>query len=209
MGIQYQGSAGAVFGPAGANHSQGMVPDPGSTADAAGANRFLRSDATFHQVDYASVTGTPAALVPGQLPGTATNDNAATGDVGEYVTSTNVTGVVLSNNTPANITSIVLSAGDWDVSGYAGFTAGAATTLTFFEANICTTSASFANPLEAGTLLVLQTTSGFGANSVNDLALPVARGSFSGSTTIYLNVEVTFSAGSCNGQGRLRARRMR
>ena len=209
MGIQYQGSAGAVFGPAGANHSQGMVPDPGSTADAAGANRFLRSDATFHQVDYASVTGTPAALVPGQLPGTSTNDNAAAGDVGEYVTSINVTGVALGNGTVVNITSITLSAGDWDISGYAGFTAAAATTIPFFEANICTTSASFGSPVEAGTATVLETVSGFGANSVNDVALPVARGSFAVSTTVFLNVEVTFSAGSANGQGRLRARRMR
>jgi hypothetical protein len=60
MAVQLQNAQGQVFGPAGANHSQGLVPDPGSTADSAGANRFLRSDSTWDQVDYASITGTPS-----------------------------------------------------------------------------------------------------------------------------------------------------
>lgn len=196
-------SSGNDMGAAGANHAHGLVPDPGSVADAAGANRFLRSDATWDQVDYASVTGTPAA---GQLPGTATNDNAAAGNVGEYVTTSTVTGVNLSNNTVANITSITLSAGDWDISGMASLTVGGAATASFFEAQIDTTSASFGSPVESGTAIVLQVS--MSANFVEQIALPTVRASIAASTTFYLNVEATITAASTGG-GRLRARRMR
>lgn len=44
MAVQVQTLVNALFGPSGANHSQGLVPDPGGVA---GASRFLREDATW------------------------------------------------------------------------------------------------------------------------------------------------------------------
>lgn len=203
MGIQYQGSAGAVFGPAGANHSQGMVTDPGSNADSSTTHRFLRSDATWDQVDYASVTGTPA---PGQLPGTATNDNAAAGDVGEYVTSGQVSGVGLSNNTPTNITSISLTAGDWEVSGNAGIVTGAASAVTLFEA-CASLNGTAITPIETGATLLFNIS--IGASATNRFAIPPQRASLSTTTSVFLNVEATITSGSATGNGVLRARRVR
>lgn len=52
----------SVFGASGGGHSKGLVPDPGA---AAGTNHFLREDATFAQVDYSNLTGTPPA---GSIP---------------------------------------------------------------------------------------------------------------------------------------------
>ena len=52
---------GSNFGASGANHSTGLVPDPGSTP---GSGKFLREDATFAQVAYSQVTGTPALTTP-------------------------------------------------------------------------------------------------------------------------------------------------
>ncbi len=58
----------------------------------------------------------PVAITPGQLPGTATNDSATAGNVGEYISS-----YTFSNAFTAtawkDLTSIPLTAGDWDVWG--------------------------------------------------------------------------------------------
>ena len=57
-------------------------------------------------------------ITAGHLPGTQTNDNALAGQVGEYIVSTIASpGVSLTNASNANITSISLSPGDWDVTG--------------------------------------------------------------------------------------------
>src|SRR5712664_1249621 len=58
-----------------------------------------------------------------QLLGTITNDAATAGNIGEYITSViNSPGVTLSNNVASNVTSISLTAGDWDISGAVYFT---------------------------------------------------------------------------------------
>jgi hypothetical protein len=59
-----------------------------------------------------------ATLTAGQLPGTATNDNASAGNVGEYIESlktTSTTGsTTLGTYTDAGV-SIALTAGDWSI----------------------------------------------------------------------------------------------
>ena len=50
--------------------------------------------------------------------------------------------IALTNNAPINITSITLSAGDWDVSANASFSGGATTTVAYFFASTSTTSAN-------------------------------------------------------------------
>lgn len=67
-----------------------------------------------------TVTGTCDVANPttaGQYPGTATNNNATAGNIGEYVSSIIPIGsaVAMSNGTTVNVTSISLTAGDWDV----------------------------------------------------------------------------------------------
>jgi hypothetical protein len=73
-------------------------------------------------------SGVPAV---GQIPGTATNDDAAAGKLGEIISSNIVVGsaVSLTTNTPANITSLSLTAGDWDVWGLMNSSEGSGTTL--------------------------------------------------------------------------------
>src|SRR5216684_1358028 len=85
-----------------------------------------------------------AQPVVGQHQGTATNDNAAAGKVGEYISSTIATGssVTLTTNTTANVTSISLTAGDWDVTGAVDFTFGATTSYTNLIGSVSSTSAT-------------------------------------------------------------------
>src|SRR5262249_33840938 len=76
----------------------------------------------------------------GQMQGSRIQDDALAGNVGEYVESTITTGspVSLMNNTPANVTNISLTAGDWDVWFSASFTPGG--NVTVLEASVSQTS---------------------------------------------------------------------
>jgi predicted nucleic acid-binding protein len=68
----------------------------------------------------------------GQAPATQTNDSAAAGKVGEFITSNIVVGsaVALTTGTAANVTSVSLTAGDWDVCGEVDLSTAATTNVT-------------------------------------------------------------------------------
>src|SRR4051794_35869170 len=85
---------------------------------------------TFTAGSAANLTsGTlPAARTNGHMNGTATNDNGAAGEVGEFL-SNSAGAVALTTATAANVGQISLTAGDWDVY-CSGVFAGAGTTVT-------------------------------------------------------------------------------
>src|ERR1019366_4169569 len=67
-------------------------------------------------------------ITPGQIVGTATNDNATAGNVGEHIQAV-ASNVVATDATFVNITSISLTAGDWDVTGISVYEANSGVTL--------------------------------------------------------------------------------
>src|SRR5215469_13104445 len=78
-----------------------------------------------------------------RVKGTATNDNAPAGFVGEVISSVVAApGVALTTATPANVTSMVLTPGDWDVDGAIDFRFGATTSFTNLIGSISTVSAT-------------------------------------------------------------------
>ena len=93
--------------------------------------------ATSPTIATPTFTGTPALTIPSVtfstttgIVGTTTNNNAAAGSVGEFVSSIvlGAAAVSLTTNVSANITSLVsLSAGDWDIWGSGWLTVGATT----------------------------------------------------------------------------------
>lgn len=140
----------------------------------------------------------------GGIVGTTTNDNAAAGKVGEFVSSTigAASGTNLTNNTAGDVTSISLTAGDWDVWGNVGFIPSG-TFLTAGLAWISSTSAtlpdqSLYNAVYPGAVTPFQ-----------GVQCPYKRFSLSGTTTIYLSALPSFSAGTCKGAGGIFARRAR
>lgn len=142
------------------------------------------------------------------LTGTPTNNNAAAGDVGEYVSSEILVGsvVALTTATPTNITSISLTAGDWDVMGTVALS-NVGTTITLVQGAINTTSAALGTVPNAGARMVWNgsVTAGTFAQSVGERRL-----SLSATTTVYLVTAATFTGGtSCSGYGFLGARRAR
>lgn len=78
MAVQIQTLAGAVFGPSGANHSQGLVPDPGSVS---GTTRVLFETATFSVMPFTALAPAGTAgqvLTSNGTVSAATFQNAAT-----------------------------------------------------------------------------------------------------------------------------------
>jgi hypothetical protein len=143
------------------------------------------------------------------LTGTTTNDSASAGIVGQYVSSNIPVGsqVSLTNNTATNITSISLTAGDWDVTGNCVTNPAGTTTQSVIYCWIATASASLPTFPNAGGLTVFA--GGFSAGSGQVMSAGVQRISLASTTTVYLQTFVTFAASTNNAYGFIGARRMR
>ncbi len=152
----------------------------------------------------------PAARTSGHQNGTATNDNAATGEIGEYITASVVQGSAASvtNGTAANVTSISLTAGDWDVWGIVAYIPGASTNYTLLTASVSTTSATTGVIGQLG-----RTDAAFGAGAVggsnNGISVLPIRISLAGTTTVYLVADAFFTVSTMSAYGQIAARRRR
>lgn len=138
--------------------------------------------------------------------GTTTNNNAAAGKIGEYISSFVAPGsaVSLTNAGVHNITTIALTAGDWDLTGLITFNEGSAT-VTERLAGITGTSATISLDGTEG-YNGYQTTT---LTTKNTVTLSRQRASLSGSLTIYICAKATFSAGTVTASGFITARRVR
>jgi hypothetical protein len=138
----------------------------------------------------------------------ATNGSSAlAGQIGEYITATAAVGSVTGwgSGTAQNITSITLTAGDWDVDAWSLFSGGAITG-TINVAKISTTTASVGSSGDAGradTSLVPTATANITLNC------PTTRLSLTAPTAVYLCGAITFSGGTPLAGGTIRARRVR
>lgn len=168
----------------------------------AGVQKF-GTDATGF---YVGPTASKMRIALGQIQATATNDSASAGNMGEYASSNVASGsaVSLTTATTANVTSISLTAGDWDVDGVVGLT-GTGLTATSFQGGISTTTATmggesnrFDDPLSLSV---------FTGNVA--LPTPTVRISISSTTTVYLVANSTFTVGTAGAYGTIRARRVR
>lgn len=150
--------------------------------------------------------GTGGAMVQG----VSTNSSASAGYVGEFISSTVLSGsaVSLTTGNPADITSISLTAGDWDVTGLVCFTGNAATTVTSLLGWISTTSASSPTPPNNGSLYTDQTSRAAG-NTTFRINVGRIRISIASTTTVYLSANAAFAVNSYSAFGFISARRVR
>lgn len=144
------------------------------------------------------------------IPGTTTNDNATSGNIGEYSESalTSASPVSLTTDTAANIVNISLTAGDWDVTGVAGFTGASSTTVNYMRGSISATS----NTLGGENARSVQIPAGatiFSTTGAITIALVTLRASLSATTTYYLVSQAGFGVSTMSGFGQIRARRVR
>jgi len=177
------------------------LPTTTGTLSLAGANSDITSMTAVTAINRTGGTA---------LTGTNTNDAAAAGRVGEYISSTvaSANAVSLTNATTSNITSISLTAGDWDVSGEVGFTGNAATSQTYQLGSISQTSLSIdqAGGMCVGASPRADTTY---QTSINRMAVIGGRISLSATTTVYLTAQAGFSVSTLSAYGFIRARRVR
>jgi hypothetical protein len=134
-----------------------------------------------------------------RLQGTGTNNSAATGYMGEVVSATNSGGTVVSGNAATNVTSISLTAGDWDV--YGNVLGTGSVNTTYVVAWISTTSTTLpSTPGYSGVSIA-----GGGYYAVN---APVTRILIASTTTVYLGGQMN-GTGTLTLSGSIYARRAR
>ncbi len=145
--------------------------------------------------------------VTGGLKGTTTNDLAPAGTVGEFfissVTNANAVSIPMSTNV-VDATSLVLTAGDWDVEGNLNFKLTSVTD-TVLTGGLNTTSATLpVDGSECSSGVRVTTTS-----IVDSVSLPRKRITLAAGGTVYMSGTATFSAGSAAVYGVMSARRVR
>lgn len=136
----------------------------------------------------------------GGIVGTSTDDAAAAGYVGQRLASNNTGGSAMTSTVALNIANITLTAGDWEV--YAMGTFGPTGNPTVIVVGLSTTSATLGG---TNTFNVIQ---GAVLANTNAMCAPTQTFSVSGSTTVYLVLQATFTA-TCTGFGEIHARRIR
>jgi hypothetical protein len=137
----------------------------------------------------------------GAISGSTAGTNAVAGYVGEVITSA-VTTVAISNNTFTNVTSISLTAGDWDVWGNILTNPAGTTTQIAITGGISTTTAT----LPANQYLAL---GAYSAGNAGGGPVPYTRINVSSTTTVYLVAVVVYSVSTLTINGTLTARRAR
>jgi hypothetical protein len=144
-----------------------------------------------------------------QVLGTTTNSSAAAGFVGEYILSTVLVGsaIALTTATPANVTSISLTAGDWDVWGSVAFNPGASTTITVESGGIGITSATL--PISPGAGAYASVSATFTTGAGDTLPVGMTRLSLAAPTTVYLVAQASFAVSTMGAYGFIGARRRR
>jgi len=179
----------------------------GMTRVSAGHVAITSAGATVVDVDSTGMEIAGKINPHGGVVGTAKADDAAAGMVGEYIHRSSPPGATpVTTMVGTSVLSMSLPAGDWDVTGVFGVLPNAGTSITSLIGGISTTSgvlATLGDYVEHRMAAVV-----LGNNNIVH-ALPVVRFSLAATTTIYVVINATFTAGAMNGGGALRARRVR
>lgn len=142
--------------------------------------------------------------------GTVLADDAPAGSIGEMIQSIllSASGVSLTTDTAKTVTSIALTAGDWDVRGLVGFSGGSTTTVGAFAASSSTTdnSLSAAEHVICSGWMNNQTVF---ANADIRLPIPQRRITTAAPLTVYLVAQLGFGTSTAKAYGRIEARRVR
>jgi len=145
-----------------------------------------------------------------QLPGTTTSDAANAGNIGEYVESELAIGSATSlvTSIAKTITSISLTAGDWDVRGNVGIYPANTTSLTKSLGGVSTVTNSIGSASGRAVGGLFPPTV-FDGNTANYSSIAPCRFSLSTTTTVYLVGLATFTVSTCSAFGIISARRVR
>lgn len=164
---------------------------------------FTNTNTASRTYTFQDKTGTIA-----HIEGVTDGSSASSGQIGEEITSTvlQASAVALTTATAKDITSISLTAGDWEVWGNVLVIPAATTSITVIQGGINTTT----NTLPASAYQMEHRTAALVPTAVPwGYAVPSQRISVSGTTTVYLVISSTFTVSTNAGFGIIRARRIR
>lgn len=145
------------------------------------------------------------------IAGTTTNDNAAAGNYGEYISSKTTAISVGATDTLFDVVSATLTAGDWDLSGICSYRRNSAviTGATQNELGISATPNNSSTGLVEGDNYVINTDT-ITLWTIKGMSIPPVRVSISATTVYYLKGRVfNYSSTVPTVAGRLSARRVR
>lgn len=142
------------------------------------------------------------------IQGTNTNDNAAAGDVGEYVSGSGTIGISTGTSGQfQNITSISLTAGDWDISALSRVRS-ATTGVNDFQLAISINSGNTTTDHVSSDNVAFQTMAATNVDMA--VAVPPYRLSIASTTTVYLKCYfATIDNGTQVLSSYIKARRVR
>lgn len=167
-------------------------------------NKTFNSAGTGNTLQVSSVT-----VSAGQYPGETSNGSATAGNVGEVISASVAAGsaIGMTSGAAMNITSISLTAGDWDVMAQGYLNLNTTTSWTGYLYSITTTSAT------------ADTTPGHWQNFNQPASVPgnvnlswgsiTRRVSISSTTTVYLMAQAAFTVSTAASWGTIWARRSR
>lgn len=145
----------------------------------------------------------------GSYPGNSSGVAPAAGFLGEQIRSAVAVGsaIALTTATPANVTSISLTPGIWDVSGLIMYHNITASTITAGQnCSISTTTATLGTTGDNNALAQWLSASLAQGDAV--VSLPAYRLSLTTTTSAFLVAQTSFSAGTMSAYGRISATRV-
>ena len=177
-----------------------------------GSDTYL-VETSSNKIDVVAGTTTTASFQASgvAIRGTNTNDSASTGFVGEYAQSLVSTATSVGTSAQYfDLTSISLTAGDWDVTGIVVYNRNAATyTSSGLELGIGTTAGNSSAGLVVGSNNVVDSRTDNTWSNIS-LTIPSFRISVASTTTYYLKgFPGSYSAGTPQYRCRMSARRVR
>lgn len=176
------------------------------------SNELVRSSTiTFVHASTATVdvlTASSGTVKSFMVLGTSTNDDAPTGRLGQEISSTVGTVSFATSGQYTDLSSIVLTAGDWDISFLCRVAKNGAT-VTEWLIGIGTVSGNSGTGLAAGNYWDQQASVTIG-NTVDTAVLASWRVSISGTTTYYWKMFSTYTVATPQVvDGKIKARRQR
>lgn len=166
------------------------------------------ADLTVSQTNALLGVTTVGTAAVGQIPGTATNDSASAGNVGEFSSASLASGsaVSLTTVTAKDVVTLSLTAGDWDIWGDVNFAPAGTTTVTQISAWVSLTSATVPTLPALGYQNIAGSLT---TGAAQTLGTGMMRVSLSGTTTVYLSALAAFGTSTMSAYGIIAARRAR
>lgn len=179
-------------------------------AGSAGGSGIIIVTTYYNNGAIGTATTVTGSVPSSQVLGTTAGGNAPTGFIGEYISSNPGSAVTPGASTAqVTVTSISLTAGDWDVNGNVFLTTGGTTAATNFLGSISLSPTSLDSTASGGIFQNFSTLS----TSVSYIApTGTRRISISATTTVYLVASMSYTVlgGATWGTGSIiQARRVR